>query len=202
MEIRRALVAATLLYAGCSSPQVQQKAAAPATDPVKITAFYPRDGIVTEGGKTLLCYGVTNAKSVRIDPPVDGVSPALSRCVEIRPKGETQYTLTAEGADGRIVTQSAVVHVGADTATLPRISSFQIDSKSKDYAGKTVYNLSFSDQNAEEVSIDPPVFPTLHGAPTGSFAVRPDKTTTYTLKVSGKYGHVAEKQLTIEVKEP
>jgi hypothetical protein len=202
MEIRRLLVAAALLYTGCSAPQVPQKTAAPASDPVKITAFYPRDAIVTEGGKTVLCYGVTNAKSVHIDPPVEGVSPALSRCVEIRPRGETRYTLTAEGADGQLVTQSAVVHIGTDTSTLPRISSFQIDGKSKDYAGKAVYNLSFSDQNAEEVSIDPPVFPTLHGAPSGSFSVRPDKTTTYTLKVKGRNGHVVEKQLTIEVKEP
>ena len=202
MEIRRALAAAALLYTGCSAPPVQQKTAAEAADPVKITAFYPRDAIVTEGGKTVLCYGVMNAKSVRIDPPVEGVSPALSRCVEVRPKGETRYTLTAEGADGQVVTQSAVVHIGTDTSTLPRISSFQIDGKSKDYAGKTVYSLSFSDQNAEEVSIDPPVFPTLHGAPTGSFSVRPDKTTTYTLKAKGKNGHAVEKQLTIEVKEP
>jgi len=202
MEIQRGLVAAALLYTGCTSPQVQQKPAAPATDPVKITAFYPRDAIVTEGGKTVLCYGVMNAKSLRMDPPVEGVSPALTRCVEIRPKGETQYTLTAEGADGQVVTKSALVHVGTDTSTLPKISSFQIDGKSKDYAGKTVYTLSFSDQNAEEVSIDPAVFPTLHGAPTGTFSVRPDKTTTYTLKAKGKNGHVVEKQLTIEVKEP
>jgi hypothetical protein len=202
MEIRRVLVAAVLLYTGCSAPPVQQKAAAPASDPVKITAFYPRDPTVTEGGKTVLCYGVSNAKTVRIDPPVDGVSPALSRCVEVRPKSETLYTLTAEGADGQVVTQSAVVHIGTDTSTLPRISSFQIDGKSKDYAGKTVYSVSFSAQNAEEVSIDPPVFPTLHGAPTGNFSVRPEKTTKYTLKVKGKNGHVVEKQLTIEVKEP
>ena len=46
------------------------------------------------------------------------------------------------------------------------------------------------------------MFPTLHGAPTGSFSVRPEKTTTYTLKVTGKNGHVVEKKLTIEVKEP
>src|ERR1700722_5561749 len=104
MEIRRgfrqAAIAASLLYAGCSSPQVQ-KAPAPTADPVKIIAFYARDTVVTEGGNTLLCYDVSNAKSVRIDPPVEGVSPSLTRCVEIRPKGETRYTLTAVGADGQ-----------------------------------------------------------------------------------------------------
>src|ERR1700689_2305180 len=130
MEIRRgylpAAIAAALLYAGCSSPQVQ-KAPAPAADPVKILAFYPRDGVVTEGGNTLLCYGVSNAASVRIDPPVDGVSPALSRCVEIRPKGESRYTLTATGSDGKTVSHSVSVRTGVDTSSLPKITSFQIE---------------------------------------------------------------------------
>jgi hypothetical protein len=195
------LLAAPLLFTGCGSPEVQQKAPAPDAA-VKILAFYPREPIVTEGQTTLLCYGVSDAKSVRIDPPVEGVSPALSRCVEVRPKGETRYTLTAEGSDGKSVSQSVTVGVGTDTAALPRITSFQIDGTQKDYSGKTIFTLSFADQNAEEVSINPPVFPTLHGAPSGQFSVKPDKTTTYTLSVKGKNGHVAHKQLTVEVEEP
>jgi hypothetical protein len=194
-------VVAALLLSGCTAPP-QQKASAPAADPVKITAFYPRDILVTEGGTTLLCYGVSNATSVRIDPPVEGVSPSLTRCVEVRPKAETRYTLTAVGSDGQSVSQSVTVRIGTDTAALPRISSFQVDGAQKDYAGKIVYTLSFADQNAEEVSINPPVFPTLHGAPSGQFSVKPDKTTTYTLTAKGKNGHVARKQLTLEVKEP
>jgi len=190
-----------LLLAGCSTPP-RQKSSAPAADPVKILAFYPRDAVVTEGGTTVLCFGVSNARSVRIDPPVDGVSPTLSRCVEIRPKGETKYTLTAEGSGGQTVSQAVTVHVGVDTGSLPQISSFRIEGKQKDYSGKTMYTLSFADRNAEEVSIDPPVFPTLHGAPSGQFSVKPDRTTTYTLSVRGKNGHVARKQLTVEVKEP
>jgi hypothetical protein len=43
------------------------------------------------------------------------------------------------------------------------------------------------------------VFPTLHGAPSGQFSVAPAKTTTYTLSAKGKNGHVAHKQLTVEV---
>jgi hypothetical protein len=194
-------VAAALLHSGCTSPPAQQKASAPA-DPVKITAFYPRDISVPEGGTTLLCYGVSSAKSVRIDPPVEGVSPSLTRCVEVRPKGETRYTLTALGSEGQSVSQSVTVRIGTDTAALPKITSFQIEGKQKDYAGKTMFTLSFADQNADEVSINPPVFPTLHGAPSGQFSVRPDKTTTYTLTAKGKNGHVAQKQLTVEVKEP
>ena len=190
-------IAVSLLYAGCSAPQPKPPTAA--SDPVKITAFYSRETMVTPGGMTLLCYGVTNAKSVRIDPPVDGVSPSLTRCVEVRPKGEITYTLTAEGSDGKAVSQSVTVRIGTDTSSLPKINSFKIDGTQKDYAGKTMYTLSFGVANAVEVSINPPVFPTLHGAPSGQFSVKPDKTTTYTLSVKGKNGQTAQKQLTVEV---
>jgi hypothetical protein len=199
MELQRSFlpIAAALALLACSPPVAQQKP--PASDPPKILAFYPREAIVTQGGATVLCYGVSNAKSVRVDPPVDGVSPSLTRCVEIRPKGETTYTLTAEGSDGQTVSQSATVRIGADTATLPQISSFKIDGKTKDYTGKTIFTLSFAAQNAAEVSISPAVFPTLHGAPSGTFSVIPDKTTTYTLSAKGKNGHTVQKQLTVEV---
>ncbi|MEI9975041.1 MAG: hypothetical protein WDO73_25125 [Ignavibacteriota bacterium] len=36
---------------------------------VKITQFYARDGAVTQGSSAVICYGVVNAKSVKIDPP-------------------------------------------------------------------------------------------------------------------------------------
>jgi len=200
MEIWKGLFAAALFSTGCTSPAVEQKGSATAADPVKILAFYPRDLLVTEGGKTLLCYGVSNAKSVRIDPPVDGVSPSLTRCVEIRPKRETLYTLTAVGSDGQTVSQSVTVRIGTDDAALPKISSFEIVDAKKDYAGKTVFSLSFAAQNADEVSISPPVFPTLHGAPSGQFSVKPEKTTTYTLLAKGKNGHKAQRQVTVEVR--
>ncbi len=197
MMVRLMMIAACVFYCGCSSPVKAPPAAA--SEPVKILAFYPREATVFEGGSTLLCYGVSNAKSVRIEPPVDGVSPALTRCVEVRPKAETLYTLTASGADGKTVAQSVTVHIGIDAAALPKIIAFRNDGGKKDYAGKIVYTLSFSAQNAQEVSIDPPVFPTLHGTLSGQFSVRPEQTTTYTLSAKGKNGHVAQKSLTLKV---
>jgi hypothetical protein len=192
---------------GSDSPNLQPHAAAAASgsdrpndaDALKILQFYARDSVLTEGGKTVLCYGVSNARSVRIDPPVEGVSPALSRCVEVRPKRETLYTLIAEGANGSSASQSVSVRIATDTAALPKITSFRIAGCVKDYEGRPVFSLSFGDQNAEEVSIDPPVFAPLHGSTYGQFGVRPEKTTTYTLSVAGKFGHVAQKQLTVDV---
>ena len=165
---------------------------------VKILQFYAREGNLTQGSPTVLCYGVLNARAVRISPAVEGVSPALSRCVEVSPIKDTEYTLTAEGNDGRTVTESFVLQVSADKATLPRISYFRI-SNHKVERGRHVFTLAFADQNGDEVSVDPPVFPTLHGAPNGQFFVSPEKTTTYTLTVLGKFGHKAQKALTVEV---
>ncbi len=165
---------------------------------VKILQFYAREGNLTQGNPTVLCYGVLNARAVRIEPRVEGVSPALSRCVEIAPLQGTRYTLTAEGNDGHTVSESFVLQVSADPATLPRITYFRI-ANHKMEGSRHLFLLSFGDQNAEEVSIDPPVFPPLHGAPNGQFLVGPERTTTYTLTVTGKYGHKVERKLTIEV---
>jgi hypothetical protein len=169
-----------------------------ATD-VKILQFYAREGSVTEGSKSLICYGVLNAKSVRIEPPLGGIYPALNRCVEAAPQRETRYTLTAEGQDGRSVSESFVLGVHPDRDTLPRITSFAIAKRERDYSGKWIFSLSFAAQNPEVVTIDPPVFPPLHGSPNGSFYVAPLNTTTYTLTVTGKFGHQVRRQLTVQV---
>src|SRR5204863_9006007 len=124
---------------------------------------------------------------------------AWNRGVEVGAERETRYTLTAEGADGRRISESFVLGVHADQDTLPRITSFGIAKRERDYTGKWIFSLSFAAQNPEEVSIDPPVFSPLHRSPMGSFYVAPEKTTTYTLTVTGKYGHKAQKQVTVEV---
>ncbi len=168
---------------------------------VKIVQFYARDGIVTEGDRTVICYGVLNAKSVRITPPVEGIGVSLNRCLDVVPERDTRYTLTAEGDDGRSVSASFDLSVVADPETLPKIKYFQVAGRRKDYLGRPLFILAYADENAEEVSIDPPVFEPLHRSPMGRFYVRPDQTTTYTLTVKGKRGHTAQKQLTVEVPE-
>ena len=80
-------------------------------DKVQILQFYPSKGTITPGGKTQLCYGVVNANDVRLDPPVDKVWPSLSRCFDVAPAKTTHYTLTAEGADHKVVTASLEIKV-------------------------------------------------------------------------------------------
>ena len=89
---------------------------------LKILQFYARDGVLYEGKSTVICYGVVNAKSVTIDPPIQGgVYAALNRCVEVAPKRDTKYVLTAEDEHGKAASASFTIRVQADPDSLPRI---------------------------------------------------------------------------------
>lgn len=78
---------------------------------LKILMFYANPPVVRRGQPGLLCYGVSNSKSVRMEPSVDGVGPAISRCVEIRPAASTEYKIIATDDKGREVSQSLQVQV-------------------------------------------------------------------------------------------
>ena len=71
---------------------------------LKILSFY--------GTGRLICYGVANAKTVRIVPYVEDLKPSLSRCLEVHPEKQTKYTLTAEDRAGHTVEQSIVMPAG------------------------------------------------------------------------------------------
>jgi hypothetical protein len=186
-----------------------QKRTQPVADPkfeatyggaaVKILQFYVRDSAILEDQSTVICYGVLNARAVRIEPPVEGVHPALSNCVTVEPEHDTGYTLTAEGKDGQTVTAGLTVAVKPDPATLPKVTTFQAIKHSYEQ-GRHYFTIVFRFENANTVSIDPPVFsPLKDSAPFGQWMVSPEKTTTYTLTVTGKKGRTARKQLVIEV---
>jgi hypothetical protein len=83
------------------------------TGPVRILNFYASVGSLTAGQTALLCYGVENARSVRIAPALQEVYPSPNHCVEILPEHTTHYTILAEGFDGRVATQSFTLAVQA-----------------------------------------------------------------------------------------
>ena len=78
---------------------------------LKILNFYAPKGVIARGEEARLCYGVANAKTVRLDPPVERVWPSIARCFAVSPKRETRYTLTAEDEHGHTESQSIVLHV-------------------------------------------------------------------------------------------
>lgn len=77
-----------------------------------ILNFYASPGAIHRGDSVSLCYGVSNAKTVEIDPkPSQGVWPSLNRCFSIEPKKTTTYTLTAVDSNGQKKTSSLTVEV-------------------------------------------------------------------------------------------
>src|SRR5277367_5199413 len=52
---------------------------------LKILDFYASPGAVKRGDHANLCFGVSGATSVRIEPHVEDVHPALSHCMQISP---------------------------------------------------------------------------------------------------------------------
>jgi hypothetical protein len=75
-----------------------------------ILVFAANPPILQVGEKSSLCYSVSNAKAVKIDPQAEEpVWPAFSRCVHVSPRKTTKYTLTID--DGAGHTKAAVVEV-------------------------------------------------------------------------------------------
>jgi hypothetical protein len=80
---------------------------------VRILEFYASTGVIAPGETAMLCYGVENAKSVRISPILRGVYPSSNHCLEIVPEHTTHYTLLAEGYDGTLDARSLTLPVQA-----------------------------------------------------------------------------------------
>ena len=93
---------------------------------VRILRFYASVGEVSPGQSAMLCYGVENARSVHISPPVANVYPAASHCLEIVPKHTTHYTIWAEGFDGRVAMQSLTLPVETQPAAPPLSVNFAV----------------------------------------------------------------------------
>lgn len=76
-----------------------------------ILQFYAYPAIIRPDDSTSLCYGVSNAKDVKLDPPVAAMWPSLMRCITLNPKKNTDYTLTITDAAGHTKTQTISVSV-------------------------------------------------------------------------------------------
>jgi hypothetical protein len=76
-----------------------------------IQSFYASAGVIHRGETLQLCYGVANAKVVKLEPQDNPVWPSYNRCVEVAPKKDITYTLTIEDAAGHTQTQTLDIKV-------------------------------------------------------------------------------------------
>jgi hypothetical protein len=80
-------------------------------DQLTIIGFVADPGHVSAGGRVLMCYGVSNAAKVSIEPAVEPIKPALSHCLEVFPRKTTTYTLKAEDAKGNSTSKALTITV-------------------------------------------------------------------------------------------
>jgi hypothetical protein len=78
---------------------------------VKFTTLEASDAVVRRGQTTRLCYGVVNATSVKIDPPIEQIKPSSRHCMEIAPTKTTAYTVTASDAKGNSKSLTLTIRV-------------------------------------------------------------------------------------------
>ncbi len=76
-----------------------------------IQSFYALPAEIRRGQSVQLCYGVANAKTVKLEPQSNPVWPSYARCVDVTPTKTTTYTLTVADAAGNTKTQSLEVRV-------------------------------------------------------------------------------------------
>ncbi len=74
-----------------------------------ILSFYASPKIIRHGESAQLCYGVSNAKSVTLEPQTAAVWPSVAHCVDVSPTKTTTYMLTIE--DGKSGKKSEIVDV-------------------------------------------------------------------------------------------
>ena len=200
-----AAVLACCTLIGCGGPEKPVATASKvekAPDPVKITQFYTTTPKVPRGEQGLVCYGVENAKSVWISPPKKELSPTISRCIEVEPNGKTAYTLTAEGVDGKQVTQEITLEregAAAASANKTRVRIVNVNISTAEAKPGDAVSICYRVENAQSVTISPTKY---KGGtqPDGCVVDQPQKTTTYTVKATGAAGESDQEHVTIKVR--
>lgn len=78
----------------------------------EIMSFYATPGAIHRGDSVEICYGVSNAETVEIEPKLpQGTWPSPMRCIAAEPAKTTTYTLTAMNAAGQKKTSSFTIEV-------------------------------------------------------------------------------------------
>jgi hypothetical protein len=76
-----------------------------------ILSFYASPTVIQRGESAQLCYGVSNAKTVKLEPQTQPVWPSVAHCVDVSPSKSMTYTLTIEDGGGHSQSQDVEVKV-------------------------------------------------------------------------------------------
>ncbi len=193
-----------LLLASCSpAPPPEAKKVEP--PPANILQFYASPATIAKGDRSLLCYGVEGAASVRLEPPVEDIGPSRARCVEVKPEATRKYILFAKSAAGGEISKEIEVAIdpkmkkaAAPATAREGLILFFMASQAKVSKGMPV-TLCYEVKGASAVTISPSPGQTL--APNGRmcFEARPEATTNYLLTAASASGGKDTESLRVTV---
>jgi hypothetical protein len=162
---------------------------------VKITQFYAIFGEMTDADRNTICYGVANAKTVRMEPLIENLWPTATRCFWVEPRQDITYKLIAEGFDGSQTSASFEVHV----KPAPPSIVFLAVSHREIERGDAV-TLCYGVAHAKAVRLDPIGWSL---APIAKNCARfyPKATMRFTLVASGAGGLLDSDQFSVKVRQ-
>jgi hypothetical protein len=161
---------------------------------VKIVSFYSATGEISRGDAATICYSVVNAKSVRVEPPVEDLKPSISRCFPASPEQTTSYTLYADGRDGSSATATFAIQVNPPP---PRIEMLTISAK--EIKRGQPFDMCYSTKNVKAMHLEPPAVP-VSPAEKMCFHWYPARTTNYVLTAVGDAGRKDTLSFSVAVK--
>ncbi len=164
---------------------------APGTIP-QVVVFVATPQTISAGQSTKLCWQVTGATSIAIQPGI-GTNLNANDCATVSPSASTTYTLTATNATGQIQANTTV-NVGAVT-----ITSFSANPVTSTAAGNPVV-LSWTTQNATSVVIVGADLQAQTLPVSGSITVNPITNSTYTLTAYGPAGQTVSGTISVFVR--
>jgi hypothetical protein len=178
---------------------------------VRILQFYASPGTVAPGEKVNLCYGVENARSVRLEPPIQPIQPSPTRCIQFTPMAGASYKLIATGADGREATQSVSLRVEAGAAPKPSIAPpsaappkdsmiLLFSASAREIRPGQSATICYGVRSNTVTVMLEPGGRKLDPLPTSCFMVKPEATTTYRLTVTGPSNAKETESLTVAVR--
>jgi phospholipase C len=162
-----------------------------------VIAFAASSGTIVQGQSTTLSWKVTNAASFSISPAVSSGTLPLTGSASVSPSQTTTYVGTATDANGKAATNSITVTV-VPQGSAPTMS-LSI-SPGVVAAGQST-TLTWASTNSTSVTISPSVLgdDVTSVALSGSTAIVPSATTTYTAKATGAGGITASASATINI---
>ena len=193
------LMPALCLLASCgnrAAPEAKQRLP---PEPVKILQFYAGSGTVARGEQVLICYGVENAKAVRLEPHIETIAPSFNRCFQYSPAATSEIKLIATGADGSESFKTLAITV-AGVAPPPKgqLILFFVSSGKSVVPGQQV-TLCYDTSNSSSVKIEPsPVDRKL--AAKDCVAQQVTRKTKFTLIARGANGEEDRESLQVDVK--